>query len=85
MAYPFIFQFQILVVLHALLKKSVENLQTCTKAGLITMLLDRISAHSDEMIAGTLFMGMRFNVIGLIACVCILLLFSFLGGFLVTE
>lgn len=47
-----LFQFQILVVLHALLKKSVENLQTCTKAGLITMLLDRISTYDDDMIAG---------------------------------
>eukprot|EP00795_Rhopilema_esculentum_P000600 gene600-10293_t len=44
-------KFQILVVLHAILKKSVENLQTCTKAGLITMLLERISKYSDDMIA----------------------------------
>ena len=68
------------MVLHALLKKSVENLQTCTKAGLITMLLDRISAHSDEMIAGTLFMSLGFDMIGLVDCVCILLFFSFVGG-----
>eukprot|EP00794_Sanderia_malayensis_P007274 gene7274-8085_t len=44
-------KFQILVVLHAVLKKSVENLQTCTQAGLITKLLDKISCRDDDMVA----------------------------------
>ena len=47
------FQVELLGLLHAMLRKSVENLRVCTRAGLIKMLLDKISsAQDDEVVAG---------------------------------